>query len=127
MISDNCAYFLGMLLSKGNIIEYNNKIRFQLYVKFRRPTDESTRSDNIYTSFDRGNQGRERLISKYVSDFYLLKETMSNEFNLNFDIITNDSGSIDWSKREICLQSDFIDADDERFTFLFNVAVTSII
>ena len=52
MINSNEAYLLGLLYGKGTIdpVDDSNVI-LNFRVKFRRPTDQSLRADNIHTIF----------------------------------------------------------------------------
>ena len=50
MISNDEAYLLGILYGKGSIISINDNLcSLKFRIKFRRPTDQSLRSDNKYT------------------------------------------------------------------------------
>lgn len=119
MITLNEAYFLGLIYSKGDIIEIGNKIKFKINIKFRRPDDEALRIDNVYTVLNNHDDGREKLGSRFSNDFFLIKKMLKDEFNLNFDLILNNATGSDWDMKIISLISDEIKNDDEKFTKLF--------
>ena len=63
MISTTEAYFLGLLLAKGEIIQTEDPDRFsfRLNIKWRRPNDETIRSDNVFTPVVVHASGKEKL------------------------------------------------------------------
>lgn len=122
MINENRSYFLGLLYSKGNIIELEgNKIFFRLNIKYRRPNDESIRRDNKYTTIERHEGGKEKLASRFIDDINDIKQMLSSEFNLNFDVLMSRNNS-NWDKKVITIESSPINSDDSRFLKLLNVS-----
>lgn len=123
MITSNSAYFLGLIYSKGNIIVEGDSVSFKLNIKFRRPDDESIRSDNKYTKLKRKKEGKEKVLSRFTNDFYHLKSMLKSEFDLDFEILADGTGrsGSSWNKKIITLTSNKVKNDDSRFTSLFCV------
>lgn len=120
MITLNEAYFLGLMYSKGDILIKDHKVRFKINIKFRRPDDEALRSDNIYTVKNIHDDGKEKLGSKFSNDLFLIKQMLSKEFGINFELLFNDACGSNWNKKTITVLSDYVDACDPKFTKLFN-------
>ena len=123
MININEAYFLGLMYSKGDILELDdNKISFKINIKFRRPNDESIRSDNIYQPVIAHEGGKEKLTSRFINDFLQIKSMLSSEFGINFNILVDATNNIDWDKKVMSITSDPISNTDTKFTALFCVS-----
>lgn len=126
MITKTEAYFLGLLLAKGEIVltDDPNKFSFRLNIKWRRPNDEAVRSDNVYTPVTAHLGGKEKLESRFISDFLQIGAEFSQFFGVNF-VFSQETGSStasQWSKRIQTFTSDPIDVTNAKFCALFGVS-----
>ena len=123
MLNDIESYFLGLMYSKGDILTLENGfVKFRINVKFRRPNDESVRSDNKYTKIKRNIGGKEKLESRLTRDFYLIMDEFNRNFDCNFQILLDAKGEPDgWGKKIMSMTSNAIKNDNKYFTSLFLV------
>ena len=122
MITESSAYFLGLLLSKGEILKIDDDfIKFKINVKFRKPDDQSLRSDNIHSTITTTGTGKENLASKFFNDFFYLQITLKKEFGIDFQIGLDVHNPADWNKKVVSLESEKISNKDSRFLYFFNV------
>ncbi len=119
MISNNEAYFLGLMYAKGDILTVDDKVQFRINIKYRRPDDEALRKDNIYTKLKRKTSGKEKVGSRFYDDVIKLKMMLDKEFGINFGLMLDGATGSSWSKKDISLTSDKVDNNDARFTKLF--------
>ncbi len=122
MISNDEAYLLGILYGKGAIIQVNdNEVVLHFRIKFRRPTDQSIRSDNIHTVVDT-RSFVESLKSKLTNDFSMIINLLKRTWNINSTINLPNSYSIeDWGMKEITVISEIISKKHERLCDIFQV------
>ena len=119
MISDNEAYFLGLIYAKGDVLTEGDDVQFRINIKYRRPDDEALRSDNIYTKLKKKTTGKEKLGSRFFNDIALIKTMLDKEFGINFDLMLDGAIGNSWSKKDISLTSEKINNKNLRFTKLF--------
>ncbi len=120
MITENQAYFLGLMYSKGNIlIDKDNKIKFRINIKFRRPNDEALRNDNKYTAKRLHKGGKEKLVSRFSDDCFKIKKMLTDELGLCFDVLHGSTDEYNWGKKTISITSESVSDTNELFTFLF--------
>lgn len=125
MITKTEAYFLGLLLAKGEIVQLDNpnKISFRINIKWRRPNDEAIRSDNKFTPVTTHAGGKEKLESRFINDFIQIGSEFTAFFGVTFTF-SQDSGNSaikQWSKRIQTITSDPMDATNAKFCSLFGV------
>lgn len=115
------AYLLGILYGKGSILNLDSKnciLKFR--IKFRRPTDQSLRSDNKYTK----NPERdfvESLKSKLTNDFSIIMKILNATWNIDSTIDLPNSYSLnDWGMKEITITSEKIPNNHRRICELLN-------
>lgn len=121
MISNDEAYLLGILYGKGSIISINDsECSLKFRIKFRRPTDQSLRSDNRYTQvLDRGFV--ESLKSKLTNDFSVIIKVLADTWGLSSTIDLPNTYSVDdWSMKEIIITSEKISNNHVRLCELLN-------
>lgn len=121
MITEIQSYFLGLMYSKGDILVDGDCVKFKINIKFRRPDDEALRSDNVYTAKVSRSGGKEKLGSRFANDFFLLKQMLSSEFGIGFDLLLDDAVGSSWNKKIITIVSDNVKNNDKKFTSLFVV------
>lgn len=119
MITNNEAYFLGLMYAKGDILTDDNKVQFRINIKYRRPDDEALRKDNIYTKLKKKTSGKEKVGSRFYDDVINLKAMLDKEFGINFSLMLDGSTGNSWSKKDISLTSEKVANNDPRFTKLF--------
>ncbi len=120
MINNNEAYFLGLMYAKGDILtDDSDNVQFRINIKYRRPDDESLRSDNIHTKLKKKSTGKEKLGSRFFGDIALIKSMLDKEFAMTFDLMLDGAVGGDWSKKDISLTSEKVKNNDSRFTALF--------
>lgn len=120
MINANEAYIIGILLSKGSIIELDDKVRLVFRIKFRRPSDESLRSDNIHTELE-ARAFRESLRSKYINDFSSIITLLKDTWCMSSSLVTPDGYDIsDWAMKEMIINSEPIDKHHARLCEILN-------
>ncbi len=115
MISNDEAYLLGILYGKGSIISISDsQCSLKFRIKFRRPTDQSLRSDNKYTQvLDRGFV--ESLKSKLTNDFSIIIKVLSDTWGLSSTIdLPNTYSADDWGMKEIIITSESISNQHSR-------------
>lgn len=122
MINSNEAYLLGLLYGKGTIdpVDDSNVI-LNFRVKFRRPTDQSLRADNIHTNIF-GRDYVESLKSKLANDFSVIINLLRDTWGINSTIDLPNSYQInDWSMKEIVVTSEKISKNNHKLCEIFNV------
>lgn len=119
MITNNEAYFLGLMYAKGDVLTEEDKVQFRVNIKYRRPDDEALRKDNIYTKLKKKSSGKEKIGSRLYDDVIKLKMMLDKEFGVNFELLLDGSVGSSWSKKDISLTSERIANNDARFTKLF--------
>lgn len=126
MITKTEAYFLGLLLAKGEIVltDNPNKFSFRINIKWRRPNDEAVRSDNIYTPIILHRGGKEKLESRFIIDFLQIGAEFSQFFGVNFTFSqdTGNNTNRQRSKRIQTFTSEPIDVFNAKFCSLFGVS-----
>ena len=120
MITNNEAYFLGLMYAKGDILTDNNDVQFRINIKYRRPDDQALRSDNIHTKLKKKPDGKEKLNSRFFDDVALIKSMLDKEFGMAFDLVLDGATGSSWSKKYISLTSPKIPNNDSHFTALFS-------
>lgn len=122
MINLNEAYLIGLLYGKGTIdpIDDSNVI-LNFRVKFRRPTDQSLRADNIHTSI-LGRDYVESLKSKLSNDFSIIINLLRDTWGINSTIDLPNSYQIDdWGMKEIVVTSEKISKKNSKLCEIFNI------
>lgn len=119
MITNNEAYFLGLMYAKGDILTNGDKVQFRINIKYRRPDDEALRKDNIYTKLKKKTSGKEKVGSRFYDDVIKLKMMLDKEFGINFDLMLDGAVGSSWSKKDISLTSAKVANNDAHFTKLF--------
>lgn len=126
MITKTEAYFLGLLLAKGEIVQLDNpnQICFRINIKWRRPNDEAIRTDNIYTPVTQHVGGKENLTSRFINDFLDIGRELSEFFGVNFNFSQDgrNNSARQWTKKIQTITSDPVDAANTKFCKLFNVS-----
>lgn len=126
MITKTESYFLGLLLAKGEIVSCENPDKFsiRINIKWRRPNDEAIRSDNVYTPIILHKGGKEKLESRFISDFLMIGAELTSFFGVTFTFSQDTGSSIthQWSKRIQTFTSNPIDVHDPKFCSLFGVS-----
>lgn len=122
MISENEAYLLGILYGKGSIIEIDEgRVILQFKIKFRRPSDQSIRSDNIYTRLNE-REFVESLKSKLTNDFSVIIDLLRKTWGISSTIDLPNSYTIDdWSMKEIIITSEPISNRFKRLCEILDV------
>ena len=80
MITNNEAYFLGLMYAKGDILTDGDKVQFRINIKYRRHDDEALRKDNIYTRLKKKASGKEKVGSRFYDDVIKLKIMLDKEY-----------------------------------------------
>lgn len=119
MITNNEAYFLGLMYAKGDILTDGDKVQFRINIKYRRPDDEALRKDNIYTKLTKKASGKEKVGSRFYDDVVDLKTMLDKEFGITFNLMLDGAKGSSWSKKDISLTTDRVANNDARFTKLF--------
>lgn len=119
MITNNEAYFLGLMYAKGDILTDDKNVRFRINIKYRRPDDEALRKDNIYTKLKKKTSGKEKVGSRFYDDVIKLKSMLDKTFDINFDLMLDNATGSSWSKKDISLTSEKVPDNDARFAKLF--------
>ena len=119
MITNNEAYFLGLMYAKGDILTDGDKVQFRINIKYRRPDDEALRKDNIYTRLTKKSSGKEKVGSRFYDDVVDLKTMLDKEFGITFNLMLDGAKGSSWSKKDISLTSDRVANNDARFAKLF--------
>lgn len=119
MITNNEAYFLGLMYAKGDILTDGDKVQFRINIKYRRPDDEALRKDNIYTKLTKKSSGKEKVGSRFYDDVIKLKMMLDKEFGINFELLLDGAVGSSWSKKDISLTSEKVANTDARFAKLF--------
>ena len=119
MITNNEAYFLGLMYAKGDILTDGDKVQFRINIKYRRPDDEALRKDNIYTRLKKKTSGKEKVGSRFYDDVIKLKMMLDKEFGINFELMLDGATGSSWSKKDISLTSERVANNDARFAKLF--------
>ena len=126
MISNDESYLLGILYGKGSILDVNeNECVLKFKIRFRRPTDQSLRSDNRYTRISE-RDFVESLKSKLTNDFSSIIRILKETWNLNSTIdLPNSYALDDWSMKEIIITSEKIPNSFKRLCELLNTTKIS--
>lgn len=119
MITNNEAYFLGLMYAKGDILADGDKVQFRINIKYRRPDDEALRKDNIYTRLKKKTSGKEKVGSRFYDDVIKLKMMLDKEFGINFELMLDGATGGSWSKKDISLTSEKVANNNARFAKLF--------
>jgi hypothetical protein len=119
LINSNEAYLLGLLYGKGSISESNNRVQLIFKIKFRKPSVDSVRTDNIH-HIPKHEISRS-IESVLLYDFQILKDTLKNQWDIDSSIIINRTEADVWNKKEVILKSDFINKNHIRLCEIFNV------
>jgi hypothetical protein len=126
MINNDEAYLLGILYGKGSIITVDESYcSLKFKIKFRRPTDQSLRSDNRYTQvFDRGFV--ESLKSKLTNDFSVIIKLLNDTWGFASTIDLPNTYSVDdWSMKEIIISTENISSHHQRLCQLLKTDTLS--
>ncbi|XFA98141.1 hypothetical protein ACAG96_04480 [Candidatus Izemoplasma sp. B36] len=117
----NEAYLLGLLLGKGEIIEYKEYFEMNFNIKFRKPHTKAKRKDNKYQITKAGIT--QSIESQLLYDFGTISDTLEKEWNIRSNLIIERTAQDIWNKKTVKLHSDRISKKHKRLCEIFNVDV----
>ena len=91
-VTENEAYLLGILFGKGSIDPVGDGVILKFRVKFRRPTDQSLRADNIHTVLPERDY-TESVNSRLMNDFSSIIRLLKDVWNIHATIDLPNSSS----------------------------------
>ena len=119
-VTENEAYLLGILFGKGSIDPVGDGVILKFRVKFRRPTDQSLRADNIHTVLPERDY-TESVNSRFMNDFSSIIRLLKDVWNINAIIdLPNSSSSRNWKMKEITITTEVISKAFLRLRELLN-------